>query len=183
MDDDPGAKENQEIYSCCTLVGRRIPLHMDPPSILLVCWLHTGSAPAPAPPSVLIKIHQHKDKANGQRYFTLNIILRPVSARRLRYLDHRRRRCWRRSQHSILGTGGDVFSFLPSLMSHRFSFISPELTTPARWTVTTACATTTASSARGRCWMMMMRRGLQVRESTAIGRPPSTPRYFYGDTK
>ena len=60
MDDDPGAKENQEIYSCCTLVGRRIPLHMDPPSILLVCWLHTGSAPAPAPPSVLIKIHQHK---------------------------------------------------------------------------------------------------------------------------
>ena len=35
-------------------------------------------------------------------------------------------------------------------------------TTPARWTVTTACATTTASSARGRCWMMMMRRGLQV---------------------
>ena len=149
----------------------------------LVCWLHTGSAPAPAPPSVLIKIHQHKDKANGQRYFTLNIILRPVSARRLRYLDHRRRRCWRRSQHSILGTGGDVFSFLLSLMSHRFSFISPELTTPARWTVTTACATTTASSARGRCWMMMMRRGLQVRESTAIGRPPSTPRYFYGDLK
>ena len=149
----------------------------------LVCWLHTGSAPAPAPPSV-IKIHQHK--ANGQRYFTLNKILRPVSARRLldrRYLDHRRRRCWRRSQHSILGTGGDVFSFLLSLMSHRFSFISPELTTPARWTVTTACATTTASSARGRCWMMMRRRGLQVRESTAIGRPPSTPRYFYGDLK
>ena len=149
------------------------------PSILSVGYLR----PRPPHPASVIKIHQHKANGNGQRYFTLNIILRPVSARRLRYLDHRRRRCWRRSQHSILGTGGDVFSFLLSLMSHRFSFISPELTTPARWTVTTACATTTASSARGRCWMMMMRRGLQVRESTAIGRPPSTPRYFYGDLK
>ena len=115
MDDDPGAKENQEIYSCCTLVGRRIPLHMDPPSILCVGYIQV-LRPRPPHPASVIKIHQHKANGNGQRYFTLNIILRPVSARRLLPPMLATEPTLDIGNGGDGPSGGDVFSYL-SLMN------------------------------------------------------------------
>ena len=88
---------------------------MDPPSILCVGYIQV-LRPRPPHPASVIKIHQHKANGNGQRYFTLNIILRPVSARRLLPPMLATEPTLDIGNGGDGPSGGDVFSYL-SLMN------------------------------------------------------------------
>ena len=122
MDDDQRCKRKPRVRSTLHMLYRS--LGGGGASICLsVGYRFCARARPTAPPSVR---HKNTCQHNIKPTPTANNILPTKSARRLldrRYLDHRRRRCWRRSQHSILGTvatalsGGDVFSFLLYLMN------------------------------------------------------------------
>ena len=133
MDDDQRCKRKPRVRSTLHMLYRS--LGGGGASICLsVGYRFCARARPTAPPSVR---HKNTCQHNIKPTPTANNILPTKSARRLldrRYLDHRRRRCWRRSQHSRYWGRWRrrrperrrrflIFSFIDE--SHRFSFISP----------------------------------------------------------
>ena len=166
MDDDQVQKKTKRYWEVLHMLYARWAEDPTPhgSSQHLVCWLHTGSAPAPAPPSVLIKIHQHKQSQRPTIFYPQQNLKTGV-----RTTPPWPPLPWPPPPPMLatepaldIGDGGDgperrrrvlVSSLLDE--SHRFCiFLSIFI------------------------YYLFVLQACRCRESTAIGRPPSTPRIF-----